>query len=89
MEALSIEGFDQSVMMVAFQNALRPGPFAQSLAKTPPLTFTEALSRATKYINAEKVMQAKRAKHAEGKGKKKHIEEQRSEGRREDRREKP
>ncbi|XP_052177663.1 uncharacterized protein LOC127791727 [Diospyros lotus] len=36
MEALSIENFDHSVAMVAFQNALRPGPFAQSLAKMPP-----------------------------------------------------
>ena len=66
MEALSIESFDQSVAMVAFQNALRSGPFVQSLAKTPPLTFTEMLGRATKYINAEEVIQAKRAEHAEG-----------------------
>jgi len=50
--------------MVAFQNALRPGPFAQSLAKTPPLMFTEALGLETKYINAEEVMQVKRAEHA-------------------------
>ena len=75
MEALSIEGFDQSVTMVAFQNTLRPGPFVQSLAKTPPLTFTEALDRVTKYINAKEVMQAKRAEHAGGKEKKKQTEE--------------
>ncbi|XP_052179879.1 uncharacterized protein LOC127793139 [Diospyros lotus] len=53
MEALSIENFDHNVAMVAFQNALRPGPFAQSLAKTPPSAFTDILGRATKYINAE------------------------------------
>jgi len=46
--------------MVAFQNALRAGPFTQSLAKRPPQTFTEILSRATKYINTEKEKQAKR-----------------------------
>ncbi|XP_052203187.1 uncharacterized protein LOC127808657 [Diospyros lotus] len=48
MEALSIENFDHNVAMVAFQNALRPGPFAQSLAKTPPSAFTDILGRATK-----------------------------------------
>ena len=88
MEALSIENFDHSVAMVAFQNALRPGPFAQSLAKTPSLTFTDILNRATKYINVEEVMQARRTEHAEKKGKKKHPEENRKEGQREDRKEK-
>ncbi|XP_052172226.1 uncharacterized protein LOC127788156 [Diospyros lotus] len=83
MEALSIENFDHNVAMVAFQNALRPGPFAQSLAKTPPSTFTDILGRATKYINAEEVMQAKRAEHVEKKDKKKHPEERRRDDRRE------
>ncbi|XP_052172286.1 uncharacterized protein LOC127788214 [Diospyros lotus] len=83
MEALSIENFDHSVAVVAFQNALRPGPFAQSLAKTPPSTFTDILGRATKYINAEEVMQAKRAEHVEKKDKKKHPEEKRSDDQRE------
>ncbi|XP_052193833.1 uncharacterized protein LOC127802169 [Diospyros lotus] len=64
-------------------NALRPGPFAQSLAKTPPSTFTDILGRATKYINAEEVIQAKRAEHVEKKDKKKHPEEMRSDDRRE------
>ncbi|XP_052203242.1 uncharacterized protein LOC127808678 [Diospyros lotus] len=82
-EALSIESFDQSVAMVAFQNALRPGRFAQSLAKTPPLTFTDALSQATKYINAEEVMQAKRAEHAENREKKKLFKEHKNSSRRE------
>ncbi|XP_052171552.1 uncharacterized protein LOC127787534 [Diospyros lotus] len=80
MEALSIENFDHSVAMVAFQNALRPGPFAQSLDKTPPLAFTDVLGQATKYINAEEVMQANRAEHTEKKEKKKHPEEHKGEG---------
>ncbi|XP_052197512.1 uncharacterized protein LOC127804630 [Diospyros lotus] len=88
MEALSIGNFDHSVAMVAFQNALRPGPFTQSLAKTPPITFTDILGWATKYINAEEVMQAKRAEHTKKKEKKKHPEEHKNEGRREDQKEK-
>ncbi|XP_052197258.1 uncharacterized protein LOC127804436 [Diospyros lotus] len=83
MEALSIENFDHNVAMVAFQNALRPGPFAQSLAKTPPSTFTDILGWATKYINAEEVMQAKKTEHVEKKDKKKHPEERKSDDRRE------
>ncbi|XP_052198186.1 uncharacterized protein LOC127805048 [Diospyros lotus] len=63
-------------------------PFTQSLAKTPPLKFTDILGQATKYINVEEVMQAKRAKYTEKKEKKKHSEENKSEGRREDRSEK-
>ena len=78
-EVLIIENFDHSVAMVAFLNALRPGPFAQSLAKTPPLTFTDILGQATKYINTEEVMQAKRAEHREKKEKKKNLEENRKE----------
>ncbi|XP_052181996.1 uncharacterized protein LOC127794786 [Diospyros lotus] len=83
MEALSIENFDHNVAMVAFQNALRPGPFAQSLAKMPPITFMDILGRATKYINAKEVMQAKRVEHVEKKDKKKHHEERKSDDRRE------
>jgi len=73
MEALSIENFDHSVAMVAFQNALRPDPFAQSLDKTPPLTFTDILDWAMKYINAEEVMQAKRAEYIKKMEKKNHF----------------
>ena len=69
--------------MVAFQNALRLGHFMQSLAKTPPLTFTEMLGWATKYINVEEVMQAKRVEYAEEKEKIKHVEERKKEGRNE------
>ncbi|XP_052199945.1 uncharacterized protein LOC127806571 [Diospyros lotus] len=83
MEALSIENFDHSVAMVAFQNALRPDPFAQSLAKTPPITFTDILGPAMKYINVEEVMQAKKAEHAEKKEKNKHPEERKNEDRKE------
>ncbi|XP_052206769.1 uncharacterized protein LOC127811096 [Diospyros lotus] len=66
-EALSIDKFDQRIAMVALQNGLRAGPFAQSLAKTPPRTFTEALARANKYINAEEVMKVKQAEQPERK----------------------
>ncbi|XP_052192778.1 uncharacterized protein LOC127801573 [Diospyros lotus] len=66
-EALSIDEFDQRIAMVALQNGLRAGPFAQSLAKTPPRTFTEALARANKYINAEEVMKVKRAEQPDRK----------------------
>ncbi|XP_052172249.1 uncharacterized protein LOC127788175 [Diospyros lotus] len=85
MEALSIKNFDHSVAMVAFQNALRPNPFAQSLAKTPSLSFMDILGWATKYINAEEVMQAKRAEYTEKKEQKKHSEENKGEDRKEDR----
>ncbi|XP_052181856.1 uncharacterized protein LOC127794645 [Diospyros lotus] len=66
-EALSIDEFDQRIAMVALQNGLRAGPFAQSLAKTPPRTFTKALTRVNKYINAEEVMKVKRAKQPDKK----------------------
>ncbi|XP_052206797.1 uncharacterized protein LOC127811127 [Diospyros lotus] len=88
MEALSIENFDDSVAMVAFHNALRPGLFAQSLAKTPSLTFTYILGWAMKYINAKEVMQAERVEYTMKKKRKKHSEENKSEGRREDQKEK-
>ncbi|XP_052177503.1 uncharacterized protein LOC127791560 [Diospyros lotus] len=83
MEALSIGNFDHSVAMVAFQNALRLGPFAQSLAKTPPITFMDILGCVTKHINAEEVMQAKKAEHAEKKDKKKHPKERKNDDRKE------
>ncbi|XP_052198328.1 uncharacterized protein LOC127805619 [Diospyros lotus] len=79
MEALSIENLDQSIAMVAFQNALRVGPFTQSLAKRPPQTFTEILSRATKYINAEEVMRVKRSEYSDKKEKRSQNREQRPE----------
>ncbi|XP_052204114.1 uncharacterized protein LOC127809395 [Diospyros lotus] len=66
-EALSIDEFDQRIAMVALQNGLRAGPFAQSLAKTLPRTFTEALTRANKYINAEEVMKVKRVEQPDKK----------------------
>ena len=66
-EALSIDEFDQQIAMVALQNGLRARPFAQSLAKTPPRTFTKVLARANKYINAEEMMKVKRAKQPDKK----------------------
>ena len=80
-EAMSIENLDQGIAMVVFQNALRAGPFTQSLAKRPPQTFTEILSRATKYINAEEVMQAKRLEYSDKKEKKSQNREQKPEER--------
>ncbi|XP_052180473.1 uncharacterized protein LOC127793785 [Diospyros lotus] len=81
-EALSIDEFDQRIAMMALQNGLRAGPFAQSLAKTPPRTFTEALTRANKYINAEEVMKVKRVeqpdKKEREKEKKKPVVEQKT-----------
>ncbi|XP_052209262.1 uncharacterized protein LOC127812774 [Diospyros lotus] len=79
MEALSIENLDPSIAMVAFQNALRVGPFTQSLAKRPPQTFAEILSRATKYINAKEVMRAKRIEYSDKKEKKSQNMEQKPE----------
>ena len=58
-KTLSIDEFDQRITMVALHNGLRVGSFAQSLAKTPPCTFTEVLARANKYINAEEIMKVK------------------------------
>ena len=60
-ETLSIDEFDQRIAIVAPQNGLRLGSFAQSLAKTPSRTFTKVLARANKYINAEEIMKVKRA----------------------------
>ncbi|XP_052172121.1 uncharacterized protein LOC127788039 [Diospyros lotus] len=79
MEALSIENLNQSIAMVAFQNALRVGLFTQSLAKRPPQTFTEILSRATKYMNFEEVMRAKRIEYSEKKEKKSQNRERKPE----------
>ena len=56
--------------------------------RLPLLMFTDILGWTTKYINAEEVIQVKRAEHTKKKEKKKHSEEKRNEGRREDRKEK-
>ncbi|XP_052189868.1 uncharacterized protein LOC127799686 [Diospyros lotus] len=72
-EALSIDEFDQRIAMVAFQNGLRAGPFVQSLAKTPSRTFTEALTWANKYINAEEMMKVKRAEQPDKKEREKEM----------------
>jgi len=48
--------------MVAFQNGLKVGPLAQSLAKTTMRTFTKILRLAHKYNNTKEVMKAKNAK---------------------------
>ena len=67
-KTLSTDEFDQRIAIVALQNGLRVGLFAQSLAKTPPRTFTEVFAQANKYINAEEKIKVKQAEQPNKKG---------------------
>ena len=48
--------------MAAFTNGLRKGKFLFSLYKNDPKTMSEVLYRATKYMNLEDVLSARKEK---------------------------
>ena len=57
-EALSINGVDDKILVVAFTNRLWKGKFLFSLYKNDPKTMSDVLYRATKYMNAEDLLLA-------------------------------
>ena len=50
------------ILMAAFMNELRKGKFLFSLYKNDPKTMSDVLYRATKYMNAEDVLLARKEK---------------------------
>ena len=65
-EALSIEEADDKILVATFTNELRKGKFLFSLYKNDPKTMTEVLYRATKYMNAEDALLARKEKPRKG-----------------------
>ena len=61
-KALSIDKADDKILMTAFTNGLRKGKFLFSLYKNDPKTISEVLYRATKYMNAEDALLARKDK---------------------------
>ena len=59
-EAVRVENYTDIVALTAIMAGLQPGKFHYSLAKNPPRTFTELLSRAQKYSNADELTNVKR-----------------------------
>ena len=61
-EALSINEADDKILVATFTNGLRKGKFLFTLYKNDPKTMSNMLYRATKYINAEDVLLARKEK---------------------------
>ena len=61
-EALSIDEADDKILVVAFTNGLRKGKFLFSLYKNDPKTMSKVLYRATKYMNVEDTLMARKEK---------------------------
>ena len=61
-EALSIDEADDKILVATFTNGLRKGKFLFSLYKNDPKTMFEVLYRATKYMNAEDALLARKDK---------------------------
>ena len=61
-EALSIDEADDKILIAAFTNGLRKGKFLFSLYKNDPKTMSEVLYRATKYMNLEDALSARKEK---------------------------
>ena len=61
-EALSIDKADDKILMAEFINGLRNGRFLFSLYQNAPKTMLDVLYRATKYMNAEDVLLARKEK---------------------------
>ena len=61
-KALSIDEVDDKILVAAFTNGLRNGKFLFSLYKNDPKTMSEVLYRATKYMNAEDALSARKEK---------------------------
>ena len=60
-KALSIEEVDDKILVVV-TNRLRKGKFLFSLYKNDPKTMSDVLYRATKYMNAENALLARKEK---------------------------
>ena len=61
-EALSIDEADDKILVAAFTNGLRKGKFLFSLYKNDPKTMLDVLYKATKYMNAEDTLLARKEK---------------------------
>ena len=61
-EALSIDEANDKILVAAFTNGLRKGKFLFSLYKNDLKTMSEVLYRATKYMNAEDALSARKEK---------------------------
>ena len=57
-KALSIEEADDKILVATFINGLRKGKFLFSLYKNDPMTMSDVLYRATKYMNVEDALVA-------------------------------
>ena len=61
-ETLSIDEADDKILMVAFTNGLQKGKFSFSLYKNDLKTMSDVLYRATKHMNAEDALLARKEK---------------------------
>ena len=61
-EALSTNEVDNKILVAAFTNGLRKGKFLFSLYKNDPKTMSDVLYRATKYMNVENALLARKEK---------------------------
>ena len=61
-EALSIDEADNKILVATFTNGLQKGKFLFSLYKNDPKTMSDVLYRATKYMNAEDALLARKEK---------------------------
>ena len=61
-EALSIDEAGDKILVAAFTNGLRKGKFLFPQYKNDPMTMSEILYRATKYMNAEDALLAREDK---------------------------
>ena len=61
-EALSIDEADDKILVAAFTNGLRKGKFLFSLYKNDLKTMSDVLYRATKYMNVEDALLARKEK---------------------------
>ena len=61
-EAFSIDEADDKILVATFTNGLRKGKFLFSLYKNDLKTMFDVLYRATKYMNAEDVILARKEK---------------------------
>ena len=61
-EALSIDEADDKILVAAFTNGLRKGKFLFSLYKNDPKIMSEVFYRATKYMNTEDALSARKEK---------------------------
>ena len=61
-EALLIDEADDKILVAAFTNGLWKGKFLFSLYKNDQKTMSDVLYRATKYMNAEDALLARKEK---------------------------